>query len=78
MLARILFKIIWLSSMKRCIPLGLESNYILQTKVGNLKFKFQQHIRNLRRPSKDCDNSLTLVAAKVQRVLKRRVMSAAL
>lgn len=47
MLACVLFKVIYLSIMKMCILLGLESNYILQTKVGNLKFKFQQHIKNL-------------------------------
>lgn len=53
----ILFKIIYLSLMKMCILLDLESNYILWTKVGNLKFKFQQHIKNLRRSSNDCENS---------------------
>lgn len=44
MLASILFEIICLSLMKMCILLGLDLNYILRTKVGNLNFSSIQRI----------------------------------
>lgn len=54
MLACILIKLICFTLMKMCVLPGLELKYILWTEVWNLRFKFQQHIKNLWRPSNNC------------------------